>query len=60
MIHGQRDEVVPVIFSRYVLRLFKKAKKKLIVIKNGDHSLSSRYSLKKIIQELNTIIKNVT
>ena len=25
MIHGQNDEVVPVVFSRYVLRLFKKA-----------------------------------
>ena len=28
MIHGQNDEVVPVNFSRKVLRLFPKAKKK--------------------------------
>ena len=58
MIHGQKDEVVPVIFSRYVLKLFNKAKKKLLIIKNGDHSLSNQNSLKKIIKELNTIIKN--
>ena len=58
MIHGQKDEVVPVIFSRYVLKLFNKAKKKLLIIKNGDHSLSNQNSLKKIIKELNIIIKN--
>ena len=58
LIHGQKDEVVPVIFSRYVLKLFSKAKKKLLIIKNGDHSLSNQNSLKKIIKELNIIIKN--
>ncbi len=59
MIHGQKDEVVPVIFSKYVLRLFSKAKRKIIIIKNGDHSLSNQNSLKKIVKELNTIIKNI-
>ena len=34
MIHGQNDEVVPTIFSKYVLKLFNKAKKKIIIIKN--------------------------
>ncbi len=58
MIHGQKDEVVPVSFSRFVLKVFSKAKKKLIIIKNGDHSLSNQRSLKKIIKELHTIIKN--
>ena len=58
MIHGQKDEVVPVIFSRYVLKLFPKAKKKLVIIKKGDHSLSNLKPLKKIIEELNIIIKN--
>ena len=48
MIHGQKDEVVPVSFSRKVLAIFTKAKKKLMVIKNGDHSLSDKKSLKKI------------
>jgi uncharacterized protein len=56
MIHGQKDEVVPVSFSRLVLKVFSKAKKKIIIIKNGDHSLSSQRPLRKIIKELHTII----
>ena len=56
MVHGQRDEVVPVSYSRKVLRIFKNAKKKLIVVKNGDHSLSSPKSLKIIKKELKLII----
>ena len=56
MIHGQKDEVVPVSYSRKVLKIFKKAKNKLIIIKNGDHSLSSKKWLKKIMRELKLII----
>jgi len=56
MIHGQKDEVVPVSFSRKVLSTFVGAKKKLMVIKNGDHSLSDKNSLKKIIKELNKVV----
>ena len=59
MIHGENDEVVPKIFSKKVISLFPLAKKKVIVIKNGDHSLSNKAPLKKIIKELDTIIKNV-
>ena len=59
MIHGDRDEVVPKSYSKKVLKIFDKAKKKLIVIKNGDHSLSNKPSLKKIILELNKIVSNV-
>ena len=59
MIHGQKDEVVPVAFSRYVLKLFNKAKKKILIVKNGDHSLSDQKPLKKIVKELDIIIKNV-
>ena len=59
MIHGQKDEVVPVGFSRLVLKVFSKAKKKIVIIKNGDHSLSSERPLGKIIKELQTIIKNI-
>ena len=58
MIHGKKDEVVPVNFSRKVLSLFKNAKKKLNIIKNGDHSLSNPRQLKIIIKELNYIIKD--
>ena len=59
MIHGRKDEVVPVVYSRKVLGLFSKAKKKLIIFNNGDHSLSSKKNLKKIIVELNKIVSNV-
>ena len=59
MIHGSKDESVPVTFSRKILKIFFKSKKKLIVIKNGDHSLSNKKSLKKIIQELNNIINSL-
>ena len=59
MVHGSKDEVVPVIYSKKVLKLFINAKKKLKIIKNGDHSLSSIKNLKLIVKELNAIIKKV-
>ena len=59
MVHGKNDELVPVSFSRKVLSIFTRAKKKLIIIKKGDHSLSDKSPLKKIIKELNSIIVNV-
>ena len=58
MIHGEKDEVVPVNFSRLVLSIFKNAKRKLKIIRNGDHSLSKPRQLKIIIKELNYIIKD--
>jgi len=59
MIHGQKDEVVPISFSRKIIKTFLNAKKKLIIIKNGDHSLSDKLSLKRIIKELNQIVLNI-
>ena len=59
MIHGKKDEVVPVSFSRKVISVFPNAQKKLVVIKNGDHSLSNQVPLKKIIKELNSLVKNI-
>ena len=56
MIHGSKDEVVPVSFSRKVLKIFKNSRKKLLIIKNGDHSLSSKRNLKKIMKELDSIV----
>ena len=56
MIHGSKDESVPVNFSKKILKLFSKSKKKLLIIKNGDHSLSSKINLKKVIRELNLIV----
>ena len=59
MLHGSKDEVVPIIYSKKILKLFKNAKKKMIIIKNGDHSLSSKKNLKKINSELNKIVSNI-
>ena len=56
MVHGSKDEVVPVIYSRKILKIFNNAKKKILVIKNGDHSLSNKVSLKKINKELDKIL----
>ena len=56
MIHGSKDKSVPVTFSRKTLKIFKNAKKKLVIIKNGDHSLSSSKWLNIIKKELKFII----
>ena len=58
LFHGTNDEVVPLNFSRKILKIFKKSKKKLVKIKNGDHSLSRKSDLKKICNELNQMIKD--
>ena len=58
-IHGSRDEVVPQSYSKKVLKIFTKAKKKIVIIKNGDHSLSSKKGLKKIEVELHKIVSNI-
>ncbi len=56
MVHGSKDKSVPVIYSRKVLKIFKTSKRKLIIIKNGDHSLSSPKWLKLLNKELKLII----
>ena len=56
MIHGSKDTSVPVIYSRKVLKIFKTKKKKLVIIKNGDHSLSSPKWLKILKSELSLVI----
>ena len=56
MVHGQKDEVVPVSYSKKVLKIFKNSRKKLVIIKNGDHSLSSPKHLMMLKKELKLII----
>ena len=56
MVHGEKDESVPAIYSRKILRIFKNAKKKLVIIKQGDHSLSKKKWLNILIKELELII----
>ena len=60
LFHGTKDKVVPLNISKKVLKIFKKSKKKLFKIKNGDHSLSRKSDLKKICNELNCMIKRQT
>ncbi len=56
MVHGSNDESVPVTYSKKVLKIFKTNKKKIVIIKNGDHSLSSPKHLKILKKELKQII----
>jgi pimeloyl-ACP methyl ester carboxylesterase len=59
-IHGSKDEVVPQSYSKKVLKIFSEAKKKLVIIKNGDHGLSSKQGIKRIEIELHKIVSNIT
>ena len=56
MVHGNKDVSVPINYSKKVLKLFKNSKKKLVIIKNGDHSLSSTKNLNILKKELKLII----
>ena len=56
MIHGSKDKSVPVIYSKKILEIFKSKKKRLVIIKNGDHSLSSPKWLNILKKELELII----
>ena len=59
LFHGTKDEVVPLSLSKKIFKIFKKSQKKLIKIKNGNHSLSRKGDLKKICNELNYMLKNI-
>ena len=56
MVHGSKDKSVPVSYSKKVLNMFVNSKKKLVLVKNGDHSLSSPKWLKILQKELKLII----
>ncbi len=56
MIHGKKDRSVPLIYSKKILNIFKNAQKRLVIIKNGDHSLSSPRFLKTLRKELKLMI----
>ena len=58
LFHGRNDRVVPINISKKVLEIFTKSKKKIIKIKNGNHSLSRKCDLKKICKELNSMIND--
>ena len=56
MLHGSKDDTVPIIYSKKVLKLFRNANKKLLIIKNGDHSLFNKRLQKRVLKELDLII----
>jgi len=56
LFHGSKDEAVPALYSRKLIKIFNSNKKKLLIIKDGDHSLFSHKYQKKIIKELQSII----
>ena len=60
MIHGNKDKSVPTIYSKKILKIFPKSNKKLKIINNGNHSLSSKKNLKIILKELDLILKKIS
>ena len=59
MVHGGKDESVPSAYSKKILKIFKKAERKLVIIKKGDHSLSSRKWLKILTKELSLLFNSL-
>ena len=55
MVHGNKDKSVPVSYSKKILKIFKNSKKRLVIVKNGDHSLSTPKWLKILKRELKLI-----
>ena len=60
LFHGLKDELVPLKFSKKVFKLFKTKNKKIIKIKDGNHSLSRKKDLERICSELQKLIINIT
>ena len=55
MVHGNKDKSVPIIYSKKILKMFKNSRRKLVIVRNGDHSLSSPKFLKILKRELKLI-----
>ena len=56
LIHGEKDDVVPLKLSKKIFGIFPKAKKKMEVVKGGDHSLSRKRDLNKLAKLIDEII----
>ena len=56
LIHGKKDDVVPLKLSKKIFSIFPKAKKKIQIIKGGDHSLSRKGDLNKLANLADEII----
>jgi len=60
LFHGLKDKLVPLKFSKKIFKLFKTQNKKIIKIKDGDHSLSRKKDLRRICLELRKMTTNIT
>ena len=60
LFHGLKDKLVPLKFSKKIYKLFKTQNKKIIKIKDGDHSLSRKKDLRRICSELRKMTANIT
>ena len=60
LFHGLKDKLVPLKFSKKIFKLFKTQNKKIIKIKDGDHSLSKKKDLRRICSELRKMTINIT
>jgi len=58
LFHCLKDSIVPLDLSKKLIKLCKSPNKKLVKIKNGDHSLSKKKNIKKICYELRNMILN--
>ena len=56
LMHGKKDDVVPLKLSKKIFSIFPKAKKKIQIIKGGDHSLSRKGDLNKLANLIDEII----
>ena len=59
LFHGLKDKIVPLKFSKKIFGLLTTQNKKIIKIKDGDHSLSRKRDLKRICSELKKMIVNI-
>ncbi len=57
IIHGEKDEYVPVNKDPYELYKAAKKPKKLVIIKNADHSFTNPRHFKQLIYRINKFIK---
>ena len=48
LMHGKKDDVVPLKLSKKIFSIFPKARKKMEIVRGGDHSLSRKGDLKKL------------
>ena len=56
LLHGKKDDVVPLKLSKKIFSIFPQAKKKIEIIKGGDHSLSRKKDLNKLSNLIDEII----